>query len=60
MFQERRGLLGKLIRDLDALCAPDSGTRAKIVVLKNVSAELISLLDLFLSKFQVAIVFKFI
>ncbi|KAI9561732.1 hypothetical protein GHT06_012693 [Daphnia sinensis] len=33
--QERRGLLGKLIRDLDALCAPDSGTRAKIVVLKN-------------------------
>lgn len=35
--QERRGLLGKLLRDLDSLIAPNSGIRAKIVVLKNVT-----------------------
>jgi len=34
--QERRELLGKLLRDLDSLIAPNSGSRAKIVVLKNV------------------------
>ena len=34
--QERRGLLGMLLRNLDAVIAPNSGTRAKIVVLKNV------------------------
>ena len=35
--QERRGLLAELLRNLDALIAPNSGTRAKIIVLKNVS-----------------------
>lgn len=35
-LKERRGLLCRLLQDLDALLAPGSGTRAKIVVLKNV------------------------
>ena len=35
-FQERRGLLAKLFRDLDDQLAPNSGTRPKVVVLKNV------------------------
>jgi len=34
--QERRVLLAKLLRDLDSLIAPNSGVRAKTVVLDNV------------------------